>query len=279
MGPLFKSSIILFGAKRKMLREAGHLETLVLGSSHGDFGFDPAFFPGSFNLCCRSQDLKHSFHLYRRMCESLEGIRNLVIFYSVFSPGNVMERSPGERDICPPLNEIFGLGVTYENDYLAGLAALIRGQLDDVSISLDGRAGFFPTMDKDFISSSYGAGRRAADHMKLNRSGEADGYLAQILSMADALGHKVIIVLPPAREDYRQACGLAVEHLFAGLFSMIASYKRALPSLDVDVLNAFDDSEYKQEFFGDFDHLLPTGRGVAILTSNIRRALNAGSSE
>ncbi|MFJ4153803.1 hypothetical protein ACIPZF_03180 [Pseudomonas sp. NPDC089752] len=278
MGPLFKSSIILFGAKRKMLQELGGVETLVVGSSHGDFGFDPGYCPGSFNLCCRSQDLKHSFHLYRRLCETMPGIRNLVVFYSVFSPGNIMELSPAEREICPALNEIFGLDITYQDPHLAELAALIKGQLDEVSISLDGRAGFFPSTEKDFIPSAYGAERRAADHLKLNRSDEANVDLGQILSLADALGHKVIIVLPPVREDYRQACSLPVPDLFASLFAMLEVFGRKLPSLDVEVLNAFDDTAYKDEFFGDFDHLLPTGQGVGLLTSSIQRAIDAGTS-
>lgn len=277
MGPLLKSSVILFGAKRKMLRELDRVETLVLGSSHGDYGFDPAYFPGSFNLCCRSQDLKHSFHLYRRMCESLQELRNIVVFYSVFSPGNVMERSPGEREICPALNEIFALDITYENDHLAGLAALIKGQLDDVSITLEGRAGFFPSTEKDFIATSYGAERRAADHLKLNRSDEANVYLEQILSMAASRGHRVVIVLPPARKDYQQACGLPIEQLFASLLAVVEGVSSSLPSLNIDILNAFDDPRYRDEYFGDFDHLLPFGRGVEMLTSDIQRAVTAGA--
>jgi hypothetical protein len=48
-------------------KEKESLDTLVVGSSHGDFGFNPTYYPGSFNLCCRSQDLKHSFFLYKHI--------------------------------------------------------------------------------------------------------------------------------------------------------------------------------------------------------------------
>jgi hypothetical protein len=41
-----KESILLLGAKRAMFEQARDtLETIVLGSSHGDYAFDPAFSP------------------------------------------------------------------------------------------------------------------------------------------------------------------------------------------------------------------------------------------
>src|SRR3546814_6862555 len=69
VSPLLRESIALLAAKRAMLAASNNITTLVVGSSHGDFGFNPAYCPRSFNLCCRSQDLKHSFHLYRKRSE------------------------------------------------------------------------------------------------------------------------------------------------------------------------------------------------------------------
>ena len=68
MNPLLRESILIIGAKRTMLQKAKEsIDTLVVGSSHGDFGFNPTYFPNSFNLCCRSQDLKHSYYLYKNL--------------------------------------------------------------------------------------------------------------------------------------------------------------------------------------------------------------------
>jgi hypothetical protein len=73
--PLLKESIILLGAKRTMLhKEKEGIDTVVVGSSHGDFGFNPSYFPNSFNLC-RSQDLKHSFYLHRHISENYPKVK------------------------------------------------------------------------------------------------------------------------------------------------------------------------------------------------------------
>ena len=275
MTPLFKNSIVLFGAKRKMLREmTGHIKTLVVGSSHGDFAFDPHYCPQSFNLCCRSQDLKHSFHLYREVAERESALQNVVVFYSIFSPGNFMESSPSERDICPPLNEMFGLGLRYEDPYLANLSRMIEGQLAEVSIDIDGHAGFFPATDKTFFDESYGARQRAADHMKLNRTNAADVYLEQLLMLASAKGHKVFIVVPPVRQDYKHACSLGFDDLFGGLLNTLHA-AQVSPGLVAHLINAYDDDEFSDDLFGDFDHLRPTGAGPRLLTSKIHKVISA----
>lgn len=275
MTPLFKNSIVLFGAKRKMLREmAGSIRTLVVGSSHGDFGFNPAYCPNSFNLCSRSQDLRHSFHLYRKVAEDAPELRHVVLFYSLFSPGNFMELSPSERDICPALNEMFGLGLHYADSYLAVLSEIIEGQLTDVSIDLDGHAGFFPTTDKHFFDESYGVRRRVADHLKLNRNDAAHVYLEQILMYASVMGHKVFIVVPPVRQDYKQACGLGFDALFKALLNSLHSAQKNHPGVMTHLINAYDDADFDDDLFGDFDHLRPTDAGPRLLATKISDAIS-----
>lgn len=274
MSPLLKNSIILLSAKRKMLREMGErLDTLVVGSSHGDFGFDPKYCPGSFNLCCRSQDLKHSYLLYKRMTETVGSIKTLVIFYSVFSPGNFLERSPGEKDISLALNEIFGLGIQYEDPYLCDVASQLKGRLADVSIDLDGHAGFLPTTEKGFFPESYGPLQRASDHLKLNRDTSANVYLMNMLLLAQALGHKVVIVIPPVREDYKAACSGGFDYLFEDLLLIVEMLKHLTPVIDAQLLNCFESDEFDNACFGDFDHLLPLGKGVEKLSSKIYDAI------
>lgn len=273
--PSFKNAILQFGAKRKMLREMGdRLNTLVVGSSHGDFGFDPQYCQNSFNLCCRSQDLKHSFHLYKRTCETVKTVQNLVLFYSIFSSGNFMERSPGEHETCAALNEIFDLGLTYEGSHFSSLSALIKGRLDDVSIDLDGRSGFFPDTEKSFFPESYGAQRRAQEHLKLNSDNTANVFLLNMLQMANELNHNVIIVIPPVRQDYKAASGGDFNYLFRDLLTILERFKSAHPGVSLQLINGFDDSTFKDDFFGDYDHLLPTGEGVKILSSNVQRAID-----
>ncbi|MYN47059.1 hypothetical protein GTP23_18610 [Pseudoduganella sp. FT93W] len=134
--PALQNSIMFHAIKRTALQEFGHeISTLVVGSSHGDCGFNPEFFPGSFNLCTSSQDLKFSSLLYEKAVEQCPGIRNLILFYSVFSPGSVLEKSPSENYHALSLNELFDLGLDFEDmdETSTWLGANIKGRLDGVS--------------------------------------------------------------------------------------------------------------------------------------------------
>lgn len=268
-------SILLLSAKRKMLRGMqDSLKTVVMGSSHGDYGFDPDYCDSSFNLCCRSQDLKHTFHLYKHVNAIAPNLKNLVLFYSIFSPGNRMENSLGEKDICPALNEIFELGLDYQDEHLAMLSDSIKGQLAHFDFDIEGHAGFFPAAEKFFYPEAYGAQQRANEHLKLNINSEAQDFLWDTLMLAKASGQRVYIVIPPVRRDYKAATGRDFNYLFRDLISLVESLNTYHPDLKVEMINGFDDEDFKDEHFGDFDHLLPTGKGTEILTGKINRAIN-----
>ena len=99
--PLLKNMIPKLALKRTSLSdEANNINTVVLGSSHGE-RFIPDYFPNSFNLCTRSQDLKYSFLFYKYVTENYPHIKKFILFYSVFSPGSEIEKSPQEKEICP----------------------------------------------------------------------------------------------------------------------------------------------------------------------------------
>jgi hypothetical protein len=261
---LLKEFIVTLGAKRTMLRrEKENIDTLVIGSSHGDYGFDPSYFPGSFNLCCRSQDLKHSYYLYNYISNNFQKIKNVVLFYSIFSPGNMMEKSPSEQDICPALNEIFNLNLEYEDEKLRQMSKHINGQLGDLTVESDGMRGFLPNYGKTFFPESYGAQNRVNDHMKANKRTEANIYLIKLLLLAKYLNHQVCVVIPPVRSDYKDATGGDSGSLFRSLHEILFE-------LHIDhnagLINCFDMSIFADRYFGDYDHLQPLGLGAEILS-------------
>jgi hypothetical protein len=265
--PLFKESITLLGAKRTMLRKESHsLTTLVVGSSHGDFGFDPRYYPGSFNLCCRSQDLKHSYSLYEKVSALAPNLKNIVVFYSIFSSGFLLEKSSSENDICPVINGLFSLELKYGDFRLDALSELARSQLSDVSIELEGRGGFLPTSGKGFFPASYGAERRASDHLKFNGIHEENIYLVKIMQLAKRMKHNLCIVVPPVRSDYRKYIGMDFSSAFRGLMEVCEQFQS---DWDFSLLNCYDDAGFLDEYFGDFDHLLPDGEGAGLLTRGV----------
>jgi len=269
LSPILRDWIPLIAAKRAMLATAGEIKTLVVGSSHGDFGFDPQWCPGSFNLCCRSQDLKHSFLLYQKISKKRPSIRNLVIFYSVFSSGHELEKSPSEAELSVAMNELFGLNIEYGDPKLKAVSKQLQGKLRTLAPRLAGTNGFLPRNGKGFFPASYGADRRARDHLRRN-NGTTLPYLAQILRLAKANRHRAYIVIPPARSDYRAATGPG-QAIFSGLRDVLTSFE---PDYPVPVVDLYDSPLFNDAEFGDYDHLKPTSPGVEVLSKAVAAAVN-----
>ncbi|CAN5542243.1 hypothetical protein BH10PSE4_BH10PSE4_32710 [soil metagenome] len=277
-----RESILQLGAKRYMLHAMkDSVETIVLGSSHGDYAFDPAELPRSFNLCYRSLDLKHSYYLYRRAMDLCPKLKTIVLFYSVFSPGHMLERSPNEGDIGPLVSALFELGVEYQSDPMSRLAEALTQQLaagmgatlDLQAAQLSGHAGFFPAYKGAAPAADFEA--RLLSHIKLNYEGGADYYLLKILAMASNLGHGVHIVIPPVTTMYREALNTRSSILFRELIEVVGSFPWAVP---VKVLNAYDDESYVDAFFVDSDHLDALGEGTRRLSRAIAESvLGAGA--
>lgn len=272
MSPLLSQEIMALLAKRTGLLDViGGLATLALGSSHGDCAFNPAYAPDSFNLCSTSQDLRHSYALYEKCCQSNPLIKNIVVFYSVFSSGHCLEKT-SEKERCAALKEIFLLDTPYDDAEINAVHASLRGRLAEARVENTLR-GYVRLATDSFFPASYGAARRAESHLKHHHRKNEDIHLVRLLLAAHARGQRVFIVIPPARADYRTALGLSSQQLFASLFH-IAGFKFGF---DVNVINLFDDYTFMDAHFGDFDHLLPHGGGGALLTQLVQRHIDGAA--
>jgi hypothetical protein len=268
-----QDSILQLGAKRVMFEQMRDtLETVVLGSSHGDYAFDPAHLPNSFNLCYRSLDLKHCYALYQRSIQQCPNLKNIVLFYSVFSPGNMLERSPVERDIGPLFSALFELDVEYEADHLIHLTRVLTEQLQngmaatlvEEAAKVGGHAGFLPAYRGATPSSEFQ--NRLLSHIKLNYEAGADYYLLKILALADRLGHRVTIVIPPVTSFYRSTLNTRSSVLYRELIEVMELFPWTSP---IKLLNAYDDERYEDSFFIDTDHLNALGEGTRMLSQAI----------
>ena len=274
-----RDSILRLGAKRVMLQNAkDSLKTIVLGSEQGDSAFDPAYLPGSFNLCYRSLDLKHCYYLYRRVTDLCPNLKNIVLFYSMFSPGHVLERSPDDSDIGPLVSALFELDVEYQADNLNALAKALTRQLQDgmaatlarEAVQLDGYDGFQPA-DRS-VAPAAQFDRRVLSHIRMNYETGADYYLLKILAIASNLGHSVHVVIPPVTGMYREAVGARSSIIFRELIEVVGSFPWRVP---VKVLNAYDDEAYEDAFFVDSDHLDAHGKGTRMLSQTIADQVGA----
>jgi hypothetical protein len=269
---LVNESLKVLAAKQAaFLAEAGSLTTLVIGSSHGDYAFDPGRFPGAFNFCCGSQDLKHDAVLYDYCANRAPNLRDVIVFYSVFSTGFLLEKS-SEAARCAVYKALFAPGFPYASEDINTTFAEVQEALPGYALDMAaaGDAGFIRSDDRFFFPEGYGAARRAADHMKHNARGGADIYLVKILDMAEQLGHRVTVILPPVRDDYRRELNATTEQLFWSIVELKTHFR-----YEFGVVNLFDDPEFDWHHFGDFDHLRAGGPGPEILTDRLSHALRA----
>jgi|688.fasta_scaffold1820982_1 hypothetical protein len=129
-----------------------------------------------------------------------------------------------------------------------------------------GVSGFLPNEFKAFFLDSYGVEKRVGEHLRFNRNTAAHPYLIQTLQLAKHLRHKVCIAIPPVRSDYKKATGEDSAVLFKSLVEIVDDFSSEYP---VDLINGFDSGEFSDSDFGDFDHLLPLGRGTEVLSKLI----------
>jgi hypothetical protein len=273
---LMREALLQLSAKRRMLREVeATTKSIVVGSSHGDCSFDPKYCDDSFNLCFRALDLKHSYFLYKRMAEFLPKLENVVVFYSIFSPGNFLEKSP-DRKIGPILKAIFQLESHYQLDELTQLHEVVKSALDDGLreniedgvAQLYGFRGFLPLNKAAISPEKYE--ERLLSHIKLNYQAGADVYLYKILALADRLGHKVCLTTSPMPSACRRFLQERLGDPFQEMREAVSPYQaRGLAR----ILDFYHDDRFQDEHFIDIDHLNPTGDGVRIVSQTISEAL------
>tara|TARA_B100001250_G_scaffold268199_1_gene231352 strand:+ start:368 stop:1546 length:1179 start_codon:yes stop_codon:yes gene_type:complete len=239
---LLEETLITMSAKRtSFFIEQNNIDTLSLGSSHGEYLFNPSLFKNSYNLCSRSQDLKYSYYLYKKLSSYL---KNVIIFYSIFSSGFDLEKS-AEKEIATVINEIFDLKITYQNQNLINFQNSIKDKFSDYIIAYP-KNGFHPK--SQFFPESYGVKRRVKDHMKFNKMNNSNKYLIEAILLSKKLNHRIAIVIPPVRSDYKSALNLNSEKLFGSLYKIVSQY-------NIKCINFWDDSRINDDHFGDYDHL------------------------
>lgn len=250
----------LIGLKKKigLERQMDCIETLILGSSHGQYAYVPQ--RGEYNLCLPSQDLHYSCALYRKYRSKLKKLKNVILFYSVFSPGfDVLKGSESYRGYH--YEQIFGikpnirgcskkLHALYDSflkDIEQGVNKLkisktYRGRNPDIKGKNVGRLGVV-----NYV-------KRAEVHLKGNRrESRQTPYVEKLIQSAQQRHVRVTVVLSPVHVKMKNHCPPAAE-LFADLFELLKSHPevKLADFYSQDVL-ANDD------LWWDYDHLNPAG--------------------
>lgn len=250
----------LIGLKKKigLERQVDCIETLILGSSHGQYAYVPR--RGEYNLCLPSQDLHYSYALYKKYRAKFKKLKNVILFYSVFSPGfDVLKGSESYRGYH--YEQIFGI-----KPNIRGFSKKMHGLYDSFCKNIEKEASklkiseTYRGRNPDIKGKNVGRlgvtnyVKRAEVHLKGNlRESRQTPYVEKLIQSAQQRQVRVTVVLSPAHVKYRGSLPAAAE-LFADLFELLKSHPevKLADFYSQDVL-ANDD------FWWDYDHLNPAG--------------------
>ncbi len=252
--------------KAAFLRQASSVRVLVLGSSHAYNGYLAS--AGEFNYGLRNCDLYHAAHLFRRMSEArlLSALETVIVFYDVFSPGFVMEKTSRGS-----------LAIAYR--YLWDIEYQAPLRIDHRVIERR-TAGTFAALEAaanpggDYRGNAdYARGAkpppttlpRVAAHLKHNRrADDQTRHLELIHSRCCQIGVRMVVVIAPARSDYLDLLPVPRRNLFARLDAFCAPR-------DIEVLDFTGSGDFSDSDFLDSDHL--SREGAEKLTLSIRQRL------
>ena len=241
------------------------IDTVVLGSSHAHYGFHAE--ESIFNLGGTSCDLYHSYELYRWLDNSgFEKVKTMILFYDVFSPGFVLEKT-SDALLHIPCEICFGIpardelrGVSAKTKYLMEERTKYhyKNQIPDMTWRGNG--------DHHVDMSWIDLDTRIAGHLKhCWRNNHQTEYVRKMLDLAKVRSDRFIVVLPPLRADYREKLKESPRALFPELFRL-ASEEPMLELLDYH-----DCLEFSDEDFIDYDHLNARGaKKLAQMINNYR---------
>lgn len=250
----------LVGLKKKIGLENQLLKThtLVLGSSHGQYSFVPQ--KGEYNLCLPSQDLYYSYSLYKKYGRHLKNLKNIVLFYSVFSRGwDLVKTSEDFR--AYHYEKVFGIHPRHSHysellhekygpydDYMADKALKLR-----VSKFYRGANPDTKGLNVWRIGAIDPAQRAAKAYEHCQRKVTLDKYIIKMIEAARQNNHHVTLILSPAHRDYKKALP-AEKDIFADIYDMAARYGNEVTLLDFYGRDDFTDDEW-----WDYDHLKSKG--------------------
>lgn len=224
-----------------------HIKTLVLGSSHGDFGYIAK--EDEFNLSLTSQDLYYSYKLYEKYA-NLSQLKNIILFYSVFSNGFILDKT-SLKEIALSYKMFFDIPIVHNCLYLKlrnlsfpkYLCKVIKTEI----IFCNGNNKH--TENLFMNTKEITANERAKAHKKTyNRPDKQIKWLKLLIQLANKNKHRVFIVISPATKEYKSY--LVSE---SNLFTEIKELKHC------KIIDLYNSNLFEQEDFGDWDHLNENG--------------------
>lgn len=235
------------------------LKTVVLGSSHANYGFLPK--KQEVNLGGGSQDLYLSCKIYEYLNRNdFHNIKNIILFYDVFSDGFDLAKTSIDY-VCVPYKLLYG--IPYRT-ILSKKAKIIEEKITKILHTKTVKIpnGYYGKALYRIWNENIDVSKRVESHLKNNhREIKQTQYLAEIIDKTKTNKQQLYIVTPPLRKDYRELLP-DYNDIFSNLLHTIRNHKH------VHLLNYQDDKDFIETDFGDCDHL--NQRGAEKLSNKIR---------
>lgn len=236
------------------------VKTLVIGSSHGYYGFVADDGYNEFNAADTSQDLYYSYEIYKKFADAPK-LKNVVLFYSVFSPGFSIELTE-EKFRSDFYRYIWDIPYRFTPDgsrpeALKEIALFVQNEKPDAS--------YVGNCAYSFFMGGISTEERVGHHLKHNRRRQNQTeYVRKAALLAKEKGHDFYVVIPPHRSDYTK---------------LLPPFEEVFPELlalknDVKIVSFLGDERFEDSDFGDMDHLNRTGAEKC--TALVREILSRG---
>ena len=228
-------------------------ETLALGSSHMT-GYMPK--ENGMNMSISSQDLYYSYELYKILNNQNPDIKNIILSFSVFSPGHCLIKT-NECNMTILYKILFGIDYQYPEIAKAKHFDLIekfyenkiRKYCDKISY-IEGYRGGMP--ENYFGTSSINPDKAritAIKHYKNNQRECSQMHLLKaFIKDVQKNNQNLYILIMPCPEEYRKILP-PKEVLFESLKETI------LNESNVKLIDLYDAAEYNNDEFLDEHHL------------------------
>ena len=219
---------------RSVLEKSDTAETLILGSSTARCSFIEDV--KSINLSMDAQDLYYSAQLFSKYKYQIPNLKNVVLYYDVFSPGNDLDISPSHNYLTAYYKVFFD--IPYKNKFyfikndLIKLENKIYSLRNYINKNIDNVPRDIMPIMRGGMQSDEDMRNQALGEIKLANKGNMDKYLN--LFLQEAKGLNIYIVLAP-RHPATFDIYPSEEILFKNLYEMVHKQNDS----NIKIINCF----------------------------------------
>lgn len=239
----------VYKKKLGLLRCADKIETIALGSSYADYNFLDLNNGETYNIGLTSLDMYGTYQLYKKSTNIITNLQNIIVFFAPFSPGFELSKSR-EKYRKVAYAHFFGIPYQDARDINTNIERVIIRKC----IALAEPDLIYPYSGydkKEYLGLNVDVVKRAKTHLRENtRLPDQMCWLNKMIKLADQFGHKIWIVIPPVRSDYKSQLPKS-EILFSKLYNINIGQHT--------ILDFYDDHRFCDIHMGDSDHMNESG--------------------